>query len=431
MNKNLLLSLVCLFSLLRINAYAQPADAEVATFASPAMQYFCPAQMPITINIYNNDLVDITDVALTWTIDGVSQSPVSWSGLIAAGDIAPVELTTAHDFLSGTGYNIEVTIQSVNGMADPNSANDVGSETFTAYDVFIPIFYWNGCSLECLNFTDYISIQWYKDGVPDPDAPDNAIYTPSHSGSYTMIGLTFDSCDATTDSSIFVTPPTHDITPLGVIAFCEGDSVGLVFTSSEQVFYSWNTGSMDDTIYASMDGWYAVNGVTVFSCPVIDSIYVTVYPTPVVSISDMNDTLVSTYSGLHQWYFNGSPIGGAHDSTFVPTASGIYYTTVTDINGCTGTSNSINWIFPGISIPVEVTDIMIYPNPAKDIINVRFNNGNEDLALTIFDAVGRLVLQDEINADKTINISGLKEGVYQCVFTGEKVRFSKKLVKTF
>ena len=429
MNKNLLLAFVCLFSLFNVNAFAQAADAEVATFASPAELNFCPAQIPITINIYNNDLVDITAVTLSWTINGVTQSPVSWSGLISAGNIAPVELTPAYDFLSGTIYDIEVTIQTVNAMTDPNSSNDVNMESFTIYDVFTPMFYWNGCSLECLNFSDYVSIQWYKDGSPDPAAPHSEIYTPSQSGLYTMVGLTYDSCDAITDSSIFVNPPTHGITPIGVTSFCEGDSVGLVFSASVQVFYSWNTGSTDDTIYASMDGWYGVNGVTVNSCPIIDSIHVTVHPTPVVTISDMNDTLVSTYSGLHQWYFNGNPTG-VHDSTYVPSSSGIYYCTVTDVFGCTGTSNSINWIFPGISIPVTVSEVMLYPNPARDVVNIHFNNGNENMVLTILDAVGRIVLREEISADKTINIAGLKQGVYQCVFTGENKLMSQKLVKT-
>ncbi len=431
MKKNLLLSGICFFFFLLQNANAQPADAEVATFASPANLNFCPAQIPISINIYNNDLVDITEVVLNWSINSVAQAPVTWSGLIAAGDLAAIELTPSSDFLSATTYDIEVSISTVNTLPDPNSANDVNMVSFLVYEVFVPLFYWNGCSLECLNFSDYLSIQWYKDGSPDPNAPDSGIYTPSLPGSYTMVGLTFDSCDAIADTSIAVNPPAHGITPLGVTSFCEGDSVGLVFWASEQVFYTWNTGSSDDTIFASLDGWYSVNGLTVNSCPIIDSIHVTVHPTPIVSISDMNDTLASTYSGLHQWYLNGTQIGGAHDSTYVPTGSGIYFCTVTDVYGCTGTSNSINWIFPGISIPVTISDVMLYPNPAKDVVFIKFNSRKENLELKIFDAVGRLVFKEIIFEDTAIDIAGLKGGVYQCVFTGEGKMSSQKLVKTF
>jgi len=134
---------------------------------------------------------------------------------------------------------------------------------------------------------------------------------------------------------------------------------------------------------------------------------------------------------LHQWYLNGTPIAGEHDSTYVPTQSGIYYVTATDVYGCVGTSNSINWIFPGISIPVVTTDIMMYPNPAHDVLNIKFNSSSELLLLNIFDAAGRLVQSEEITGDKTINISSLEEGVYNCVFKGEGKIFSQKLVKTF
>jgi len=73
---------------------------------------------------------------------------------------------------------------------------------------------------------------------------------------------------------------------------------------------------------------------------------------------------------------------------------------------------------------------MIYPNPAKDIINIRFDAAKENLVLRIFDAVGRVVLQTEIADDQSISISSLNAGVYQCVFTGEGKMFSQKLVKT-
>ncbi len=436
MNKNIPIICFCFFLLVFQNANAQtPADAEVATFASPVNTSFCPTQLPISINIYNNDLVDITEVVLNWSINSVAQSPVTFSGLIAAGDIAPVELNPSFDFMSGTSYFIEVTIQTVNTLQDPNPANDTNSFTFDAHYVPVPSFYWNGCAFECLDSTNYLSLQWFKDGSPDPNAPHipSLSYTPAQSGNYSMIGLTYDSCDAPADTTIFANPPAHGIAALGLTTFCEGDSVGLVFSASVQVFYTWNTGSASDTIYAAADGWYSVNGVTSNSCPINDSILVTVHPLPVVMIATngTQDTLYSNYSGLHQWYYNGGMIGGAHDSTYIPTQAGIYYCTATDVYGCVGTSNSINWIMPGISIPIETTDLMLYPNPAIDVLNIKFNTPQEKLVLRIFDSLGRIVLEEVISGDKAINISSLNIGVYQCVFSGNQKTFSQKLVKTF
>ncbi|MEO8086596.1 MAG: T9SS type A sorting domain-containing protein [Bacteroidota bacterium] len=431
MKKKLLPVLVSLIlSFTVIQTRAQQVDAIVSTFVSPVDSFFCPTQYPVSINIYNNSFDDITEVVLDWSVNGVAQSAVTWTGLITAGVEVPVEISPLFDFQSGTNYLIEVTIQSVNTQPDLDPSNDYNFENIFAYQVDVPFIYWNGCAVSCTDFSNYLSVQWYKDGVLDPNAPNAADYSPSLPGLYTLIALTYDSCDAPADTAIQVNPPTHGITPLGLTTFCDGDSVGLVFSASVQVFYTWNTGSNDDTIYASADGWYGVNGLTAQSCPIIDSIHVTVHPLPVVTITDMNDTLVSTYSGLHQWYLNGVAIGGAHDSTYVPTGSGIYYCTAIDVYGCVGTSNSINWIFPGISIPVVSASVMIYPNPAKDVINIRFESAKENLVLRIFDAVGRIVHQEEITEDKSIDISMLSEGVYQCVFTGEGKMASQKLVKT-
>ena len=437
MNKNLLLLTLSLFSIFLQKAFAQPADAEVGNFVSPATQDFCPGQVPVSIEIYNNDIIDITQVSLDWSVNGVAQPTVTWSGLIAAGDIAAIELTPAYIFLSGNAYFIEVTIASVNSLQDPNNLNDYNSFNFNSYFVPEPQIYWDGCALECTNcyswVGDYDSVVWILNGSPDPMSIDTAYYLPSQSGNYSVIGYSAGTgCVATTDSVIPVSPPSHGITATGLTEFCFGDSVGLVFNASVVVTYTWNPGGITaDTLYASNDGWYSVNGTYGPGCSLNDSIHVTVLPLPVVSITIVNDTLVSNYSGLHQWYLNGNPINGAHDSIYVPTQSGIYYCIVTDVNACTGTSNSINWIFPGISIPVAVTDVMIYPNPARDVINIRFNSGNEKLVLKIVDAVGRQVLEEEIFEDRVLDISPLKAGVYQCIFTGDVKMFSQKLVKTY
>src|SRR5688572_19345050 len=109
MNKYLLI-FVCCFTLSASHAFAQ-ADAEVSTFASPAVSGFCPTQLPITINIYNNDFVDITELVLDWTINAVPQLPVTWTGTILPGDIGAIVLEPAFDFQGGMQYDIQVTIQ--------------------------------------------------------------------------------------------------------------------------------------------------------------------------------------------------------------------------------------------------------------------------------------------------------------------------------
>ncbi len=432
MIKHLLITLAAAL-LFIANANAQAADAEVANFTSPVDTNFCPTELPISINIYNNDFNDITEVVLNWTINSVAQLPVTWTGLLSAGDFVPVELTPSFDFVSGNPYDIQVTIQTVNTLPDPNPLNDIGELTFFAYETPEPQFYWDGCGLDCINCEfgsgDYDSIVWVVNGSPDPAGPDFHYYSPVQSGTYSVIGYVHGSgCESTTDSVITISPPTHGITALGITSFCEGDSVGLAFSASVQVFFSWNTGSSDDTIYATSDGWYTVTGVTVNSCPVADSIHITVHPLPVVTITNVNDTLFSDYSGVNQWYWNGSQIPGAHDSIYVPTQSGLYYCTATDIYGCTGTSNTINYIMPGISIPVMTNAAMIFPNPAKDFVSIKMMTAGEKFNFRIMDSIGRTVLAKEISGDEQLDVSGFDDGVYQFVFTNEAKSFTQTIV---
>ena len=434
MNKKILFVCTSLFFLLLHQAFAQPADAEVSTFASPANADFCPGTLPVSVNIYNNDLVDITEVVLNWNVNSVAQLPVTWSGTLAAGNIVPVELDPAYDFESGTSYFIEVTISTVNTVADPNSANDYNSFTFNAFFAATPQFYWDGCALECINcyewVGDYDSVVWYLNGIPDPNSIDTAYYAPSQSGSYSVVGYAYGSgCLATTDSSVFVTPETHGISALGGTTFCEGDSVGLIFSASTQVTFTWTPGgSSSDTIYAATDGWYYVNGSYGPGCVVNDSFHVTVYPMPVITISYSGDTLSSDFTGAQQWYMNGSAISGATNSTYITNFDGSYYVVATDSNGCTGTSNTIlitNTIYYSLA-----TEMLLYPNPASDKLHIRYKSTPEVLTFRIFDAVGRLVLEDEMSGDKSIDITNFDTGIYQVVFTGDKKMFSQKLVKT-
>jgi len=60
---------------------------------------------------------------------------------------------------------------------------------------------------------------------------------------------------------------------------------------------------------------------------------------------------------------------------------------------------------------------VVYPNPSKDLLNIRFTNQNEKYDLTIYDVSGKLVfssLNNKLNHDKvgTFNLSQLIKGDY-------------------
>lgn len=71
----------------------------------------------------------------------------------------------------------------------------------------------------------------------------------------------------------------------------------------------------------------------------------------------------------------------------------------------------------------------IYPNPATNSLNVCYTGNNAVLVIT--DIVGREVLRQSLNSDRTIiNISKLTAGMYSAaIWTGTKIMYQQKVVK--
>jgi hypothetical protein len=58
--------------------------------------------------------------------------------------------------------------------------------------------------------------------------------------------------------------------------------------------------------------------------------------------------------------------------------------------------------------------ITIFPNPTSDIINIKLTdyNPNDDLKLSIYDATGRIIINDKINNNQVLDLSNYKSGIY-------------------
>lgn len=80
----------------------------------------------------------------------------------------------------------------------------------------------------------------------------------------------------------------------------------------------------------------------------------------------------------------------------------------------------------GITIENSNFDnIVIYPNPSKDFINIKGLNGESTMSYSIYDMTGRLVLQGYISQNSEISISSLKDGIYVISIDVEKPIKSK------
>lgn len=176
-------------------------------------------------------------------------------------------------------------------------------------------------------------------------------------GNYT---ITTNGCATSAPTIITVyTPPTASINPSGVVDICDGEFTTL--TASSASSYSWTPGGAStQSIQVGNSGSYVVTLTDNHGCSASSpATQVIVHSLPTVSISPSNpapiclgDTItLSSSSGVtYLW----SP-GNETTSSINVWQSANYFVSVTDNNGCTGSST-----------PVSVT-VNPLPNPTFNL----------------------------------------------------------------
>lgn len=87
--------------------------------------------------------------------------------------------------------------------------------------------------------------------------------------------------------------------------------------------------------------------------------------------------------------------------------------------------------FAGVNQNLDITnELLIYPNPAKEIINLQFSNQYPlDAVVTITNLSGQKVMTRSIsNQTETISISSLSKGMYFINIEGSNILYSKKII---
>ena len=71
---------------------------------------------------------------------------------------------------------------------------------------------------------------------------------------------------------------------------------------------------------------------------------------------------------------------------------------------------------------IEESDLLVYPNPTSELINVNLDNNNAKSVLQIFDGTGKLVHKTTLpigKVNKKINVSQFEQGIYQVIVTSD------------
>jgi trimeric autotransporter adhesin len=169
-------------------------------------------------------------------------------------------------------------------------------------------------------------------------------------GTYTVTVTDAFSCSATTSTPITVNPlPVPNIT--GTFAFCQGSNTGIT-PGAGFASYLWNTGAVTPTLTVSSANTYTVTVTDANGCTGSDSQVITVNPNPAPSITGVTaicqgaNTIFTAPLGFSSYSWST----GAVSPTVSLNTAGTYSVTVTDANGCSG-STSANLVVNPLPVP--------------------------------------------------------------------------------
>jgi PKD repeat protein len=297
------------------------------------------------------------------------------------------------------------------------------------------------CQNGSVTFTDQstntpTSWAWtFAGGTPATSSLQNPTVTFASAGTHTVaLTATNAGGNNTSTMSNYITTnaavvPSVSLTP-SATTVCPGTTVVLtaVPTNGGTPTYAWTVngspvGTNSNTYSAAFTNGQAVvctmTSTAACANPTVatsSTFNTAVYTVAPVVITQTTGTLNSNATSGNHWYeqVNGI-IASATSATYTPTASGSYYTIVTDVNGCTSTSNVIVFTYTGINENALISPINIYPNPSKGIVNISFENVING-QISIEDYTGREVYNEIINQNagsvKIIDLTNYSNGIY-------------------
>ncbi|CAN5207997.1 hypothetical protein BH09BAC5_BH09BAC5_16340 [soil metagenome] len=137
------------------------------------------------------------------------------------------------------------------------------------------------------------------------------------------------------------------------------------------------------------------------------------------TISQLGNVLSSSSATTYQWYVDGVLIPGATAQSYTASGDGVYVVRVTDSNGC-WYSYSLLYDFTfttGINVFDLNHNLLIYPNPANQFINISGDFTDADFFVEIVDVSGRIVYSSK--NEKQISVAEFKAGLYIVIIRTE------------
>jgi hypothetical protein len=260
------------------------------------------------------------------------------------------------------------------------------------------------------------------------NASTNQTRTVTTSGTYFVTVKNIANCKGSDTVNIMFHP--LPIVNLGNdTVFCYGNTLTLN-AGNPGASYLWSTNSTSQTIDVNTTGNYSVVVTNIYSCVGSDNINILVKDPPSGIINAVHgDTATYTFNILNPQYVTGYiwNFGDGSPTAVGPVVqhryanNGIYTVTVILEGECsdsTGNSRTVD-VYDATGgtgiIPVEDSkELILYPNPARDVVIIENKKNFRMKQVTLYNVVGQMISTDKADSqDKhKLNTSGLASGIY-------------------
>jgi hypothetical protein len=258
-------------------------------------------------------------------------------------------------------------------------------------------------------------IEWFLDDVSIGQVE---TINAEVAGEYTAVAQDLAGCGSAT-SSITIEQleiPEVNIAADGALEFCEGEQVVLEFSSNVETYEVTQDGAVMLANPMVVNTTSTIEITSENECGSdSETIEVVVNPLPVVDIMEGLDVLVfvTMAIGEYQWYYQGQPIVGETENFITCQMNGYYQVEVTNAEGCSAFSPELLQVYASVD-EIQNNDLLIYPNPAKDVIWWTSRNAAAGTTFTIYNSLGQSVgiTGTQTSKQTTIDVSGLSAGLY-------------------
>lgn len=390
-----------------------PLEAAISSIQMPDRScYFM--QVP-RLSIKNKGIDTLQSLEIAWSISGIIQDTLQWSGVIAPGRITTLTLDTLS--LNPGAHWLSAEILLTNGQTDFNSCNNSKTKDFRIV---------NGTEVALRLRTD----SWPEEtSIVVEDSLGNVVYTLSNFLANRL------------DTFYFCLE-------LGCYNFTIFDSYGdgLVGSAFYEIIANDSLLYSGSGAFGNCTGTFMSNGCSIQNSVCLDTTSITQAPIAAFTLSDtiynLGDTVFAFDNSVNlptawNWKFvsdSASYTSTAKNPIIVPAFTGWYDVELISTNGFGSDTVLHEDAFRvqkvnALNNSNSLEDIRVFPNPAKDVIHIEFDK--QKLHKIVISTLSGQTIIDVENLPQNayqLDVSGIPSGMYIIRLQSDDLEYRQKII---